>query len=201
MRSKYFLRGMGVGILVTVIIFAVSLVFYEPTLSDEEIIEKAKALGMETSEETTTKEDSQTKDEEASNETDGEEQSTDTSTEEESDHSSTDASTEENSDHSSADASTDEDESGESESQDNNSSSNETASESSSSSERVTFVVTPGEGSSKICENLYHAGLIDDPNTFNQFLEDNGYDKTISTGSYEIPKGSTYEEIANAISH
>ncbi len=168
MRSKYFLRGMGVGILVTVIIFAVSLVFYEPTLSDEEIIEKAKALGMETSEETTTKEDSQTKDEESS---------------------------------SSTDASTDEDESNESVSQDDNSSSNETASESSSSSERVTFVVTPGEGSSKICENLYHAGLIDDPNTFNQFLEDNGYDKTISTGSYEIPKGSTYEEIANAISH
>ena len=188
MRSKYFLRGMGVGILVTVIIFAVSLVFYEPTLSDEEIIEKAKALGMETSEETTTKEDSQTKDEEASNETDGEEQSTDTSTEEESDDSSTDAST-------------DEDESSESKSQDDDSSSNETASESSSSSERVTFVVTPGEGSSKICENLYHAGLIDDPNSFNQFLEDNGYDKTISTGSYEIPKGSTYEEIANAISH
>lgn len=175
MRSKYFLRGMGVGILVTVIIFAVSLVFYEPTLSDEEIIEKAKALGMETSEETITKEDSQTKDEETSNETDGEKQSTDTSA--------------------------DEDESNESESQDDNSNSNETASESSSSSERVTFVVTPGEGSSKICENLYHAGLIDDPNTFNQFLEDNGYDKTISTGSYEIPKGSTYEEIANAISH
>ena len=188
MRSKYFLRGMGVGILVTVIIFAVSLVFYEPTLSDEEIIEKAKALGMETSEETTAKEDSQTKDEETSKETDGEEQSTDTSTEEESKDSSTDVST-------------DEDESSESESQDDNRSSNETASESSSSSERVTFVVTPGEGSLKICENLYHAGLIDDPNTFNQFLEDKGYDKTISTGSYEIPKGSTYEEIANAISH
>ena len=43
MRFKYYLRGAGIGVILTTLIFAV----YKPTLSDDEIMQKAEALGME----------------------------------------------------------------------------------------------------------------------------------------------------------
>lgn len=46
MKRKYYLRGMGVGILVTALIFSLALLFEKPKLSDEEIIKQAKKLGM-----------------------------------------------------------------------------------------------------------------------------------------------------------
>ncbi|MCR4673818.1 MAG: hypothetical protein K5675_02315 [Lachnospiraceae bacterium] len=195
MRSKHFLRGMGFGILVTVIIFAVALVFYEPTISDEEIEQRAKALGMVMAEEKSSEEDNEdAKDDEESSEEKEDESSSET----------TDTTTNETT------SETTDTTANETTSETTDTTANETTSEStdttaneaSSSSEinLVTFIISSGEGSSKICENLYRAGLIDDPNTFNTYLEQNGYDKTISTGSYEIPEGSSYEEIANTIS-
>ncbi|MCR5544900.1 MAG: hypothetical protein K6F30_00285 [Lachnospiraceae bacterium] len=198
MRSKHFLRGMGVGILVTVIIFAVALVFYEPTLSEEEIKKQATALGMVMSEETdTTKEDST--DESDTTKEDSTDES-DTTKEDSTDDGTTEKeSTEENSsDESTAEENTSLENSNSTTTSDNTSDTE--SGNKDSSVNLVQFIISSGEGSSKISENLYRAGLIDDPNTFNQYLEDNGYDKTISTGSYEIPTGSTYEEIANAIS-
>ena len=46
MKVKYYLRGMGVGILITTLIFAVSYAIQKPKMSDEEIIAAAKQLGM-----------------------------------------------------------------------------------------------------------------------------------------------------------
>ena len=47
MKFKYYLRGVGIGVIVTTLLFTIAFAFYKPTLSDAEIIKKAQALGME----------------------------------------------------------------------------------------------------------------------------------------------------------
>ena len=46
MNLKYYLRGLGIGIIVTAIIMLVLSAQNTKTLTDEEIKQKAKALGM-----------------------------------------------------------------------------------------------------------------------------------------------------------
>jgi hypothetical protein len=46
MKLKYYLRGLGIGIITTTIILAISFRGYEPALSDEEIMVRAVDLGM-----------------------------------------------------------------------------------------------------------------------------------------------------------
>ena len=65
--------------------------------------------------------------------------------------------------------------------------------------ETVTVVVSSGQSSYTVCINLMAAGLIDDVSGFDKYLEDNGYSKRISTGTYEIPVDATREEIAKII--
>jgi hypothetical protein len=48
MKLKYYMRGLGVGILLTTLLF--TLCGYQKKLSDQEIINLAKGLGMETAE-------------------------------------------------------------------------------------------------------------------------------------------------------
>ena len=47
MRFKYYLRGAGIGVILTTLIFTIAFAVYKPTLSDDEIMQKAEALGME----------------------------------------------------------------------------------------------------------------------------------------------------------
>lgn len=170
-RSKYFLRGMGFGILVTVVLFSVALVFYEPNTSsdesDTETVSEDKKQETDTDKESTTKETKEEVKEEAKEEANNEsdtatsEETKDDTVEEEPQTATTEAKTPSNS---------------------------------------VSFKVTAGESSSKVAENLYRAGLVDNPSAFNTYLEQNGYDNTIHVGTFNIPEGSTYEQIANTIS-
>lgn len=52
MKFKYYLRGAGVGMIVTTLIFTIALLRYQPTLSAEEIRKQAAKLGMVMQEET-----------------------------------------------------------------------------------------------------------------------------------------------------
>lgn len=205
MRSKYFLRGMGVGILVTVIIFAVSLVFYEPSLSEEEIIEKATALGMVQSEDSEKKDDETKNTEDSDSKTENETEESQEASSENDENATSDGSNNSQSNNSDID-SLSEDNSLETNGSEDaeislNTQADASKNETDNSSSLVSFTVSSGESSYKICENLYQAGLIDNPGSFNQYLEDMGYDDTIRTGSYNIPMGSSYGEIANAISN
>ena len=65
--------------------------------------------------------------------------------------------------------------------------------------ETVTFVVSSGQSSYTVSKSLVEAGLVEDASEFDRYLEENGYSKRISTGTYEIPLGSTQEEIAKII--
>lgn len=65
--------------------------------------------------------------------------------------------------------------------------------------ETVTIVVRQGDSSVSVSKRLFEAGLVDSASGYDRFLCNNGYDKRISVGTYEIPLGATEEEIARII--
>ncbi len=54
MKLKYYMRGIGIGVLVTTIILVIAFAFSGNNMSDEEIINRAKKLGMVESSKTMT---------------------------------------------------------------------------------------------------------------------------------------------------
>ena len=65
--------------------------------------------------------------------------------------------------------------------------------------ETFTLVIGRGESSTTVSKNLQKAGIVEDAAAFDKFLCNNGYDKKIITGTYEIPYGASEEEIAKII--
>ena len=63
----------------------------------------------------------------------------------------------------------------------------------------VTVIVKSGSGSGTVCRQLEEAGLIKNAAVFDQYLIDNGYSKKICVGTFEIKQGTTEEEIAKII--
>lgn len=63
----------------------------------------------------------------------------------------------------------------------------------------ITFTIENGTGSETVSRNLEAAGLIEDASSFNRFLCDNGYSKSIRAGSFEIPTDADENEIAEII--
>ena len=185
-RSKYFLRGMGFGILVTVVIFSVALVFYEPKNSSETANDTAVTEEIKQEENTV---EEKTEEKEEKNPEESEKNSSEETAETE----------ESSAKETSEETKTDENKSEETKPAETKTTDTKIT-ETKTPSKTVSFKVTAGESSYKVAENLYRAGLIDDPNKFNTYLEQNGYDNTIHVGSFNIPEGSTYEQIANTIS-
>ena len=62
--------------------------------------------------------------------------------------------------------------------------------------EKVRIEISGGQYSDVVCKKLHEAGLVDSAKDFNDYLIKKGYDDGILPGVYEIPKGATYEEIA-----
>ncbi len=209
MRAKFFLKGMGIGITVTAIILTVAFALNPPTLSDEEVIARAKALGMVESEETLF-EQKEIKDEESdkAKEDTSKEMTEGTEALEDVDKDSGDQVDDEEAlkalkELQDSEAAADEDP-GQDEANDAYKST-DTVSESSSGSNTpdglISFTVNSGEDSSTVAARLHRSGIIDDPVDFDTFLSDNGYDMRIHPGSYNIPAGSSYDSIANAIAY
>ena len=65
--------------------------------------------------------------------------------------------------------------------------------------ETVTFQIHSGDSSVSVAKRLAEAGLVGDAKAFDQYLCQNGYDKKIRTGTYEIQNDSSNEEIAKII--
>lgn len=65
--------------------------------------------------------------------------------------------------------------------------------------ETVTIVIVRGDSSYTVSRRLQEAGLIDDAGAYDTYLVDNGYSKTIRTGTYRIPVDASWEEIAEII--
>ncbi len=156
MKLKYYLRGLGLGILVTSVILSISFYTHKNTISDEEIIKRAKKIGMimpETEDVVSDTEDIVS---------DTEELLPDTGS-----------------------MSTQESVPDELISQEN---------------PNVAIVqVYEGEVCRQIAEDLMEKGLITDVEDFRKYMDRQNYDSSIRQGTYEIPYGATYEQIAEIL--
>lgn len=63
----------------------------------------------------------------------------------------------------------------------------------------ITIVIVRGDNSYTVSRRLEEAGLIENAREYDSYLVDNGYSKTIRTGTYRIPLDATWEEIADII--
>lgn len=71
--------------------------------------------------------------------------------------------------------------------------------EETTSPETVIFQIHSGDSSVSVAKRLAEAGLVGDAKAFDQYLCQNGYDKKIRVGTYEIQNDSSNEEIAKII--
>ncbi len=210
MKLKYYLRGLGIGIAVTALVLALAGGGKE-SLTDEEIIARAKELGMvesvtlsqladdKTSEEVS--EDTSEISSEAGSEnvtSEGEDTSLVTSE--------NDGVSEENSSETTEETS-DTESSEESDSEENTSeSSSEVTSEANSElqtseviDEYVIVEVGAGDGSDTVSRKLETLGMVEDAEMYDDFLCANGYDKILQTGVHEIPRTADWDMIAEIL--
>ena len=63
----------------------------------------------------------------------------------------------------------------------------------------IIILVESGNGSEVISRRLYEAGLVNSAVEYNKFLVRNGYDRKLKVGNHEIPAGATEEEMAKIL--
>lgn len=189
MKLKYYLRGLGIGILVTAVIMGVTQGSRKETLSDREIRERAAALGMvepgnsladlEAAETPAATEIPEAIETPAATEIpEATETPAATETPEAAE---TPAATE-------APAATPEVTARPTQ---------RPAEEEEGSS--YTFEIQAGDSSYQVAYRLQQAGLVADARDFDNYLCSKGYDRKLKTGSYEIPETATEEEISEIL--
>lgn len=218
MKLRYYLRGLGIGIVVTALVMGVIGKEGRP-LTDAEIRAAARELGMVESDAlklTDIQPDMspgdpggtgmQGQDESSGGAESREENEASEGTEFRDDE-------EASGDSGSPDGSEGYGESGETRGTDDMTESSETASsaepgsepsdaepaESSAPEETVTVTIMLGSGSGTVCRQLEEAGLIEDAREYDRYLINQGYSKRICAGTYEIPAGADWEKITKII--
>lgn len=71
--------------------------------------------------------------------------------------------------------------------------------ETQTSTSSVNLEIKAGMWSDEIAQTLQSMDVIDDAEAFDEFLCDQGYASDIRVGNYRIPKGASYEEVAEII--
>lgn len=180
MNLKYYLRGLGIGIVVTAVIMGAASGGKKDKMSDAEIKECAAELGMVEAQTEGVLADLEQMPQE---ETDSSEETP-----------AKDAAAAEGSavpPENEADAADEEVKEPE-----------ETPSpepEEADLSESTIIEIKEGESSYAICRKLEGAGLIGSASAFDAYLYENGFDRKLRTGSYEIPAGAEPETIAEIL--
>lgn len=207
MKLKYYLRGLGIGILITTVILSLAGIGRK-NMTDEEVVKRAKELGMV---ESTLLSDlpDQTKAEEV-RPTEPETPEPETSLQPETSEQEISAEPEAGPGPETSEPETLEPEVSPEPEESASTPETPVAPEETPVSpedgnpdtpagETVTLVIGRGESSTTVSKNLQKAGIVEDAAAFDRFLCNNGYDKKIITGTYEIPYGASEEEIAKII--
>lgn len=211
MKLKYYLRGVGTGIVVTSLLMGVALSGRKEKLSDQEIRQRALEMGMTDDamvladmpdekdeedlkgpDETVSYNQAEVNDkEEAENlspEVSGDEtDSLETEPE------SVTADPEEETNHTQGNADGEQDDISEDAFEEGN---EKDALEDDIPLEFVVITINSGDGSMTVANKLLQAGIIEDASAFDNFLCRNGYDKRLKTGRHDIPVNALDEEIA-----
>ena len=186
MKLKYYLRGLGIGIIVTTVILAVSFSKKEIKMSDEEIMARAAQLGMvmqetETTEQGDTEQDPDGTDTGAKTEVVTEQTASELLEER--------TAAEETAQNTEAAA---EDVAAEAQAQ-------QEAAGAEDPSGVYRLVIQKGDVCRIVCEKLAENGVISDAETFRQYLSQIGYASNMRVGNYDIPYGLSNEEIAKIL--
>ena len=215
---KYYLRGLGVGIVVTSLILGIGLGSRKETLSNEEIKERARALGM-VEESITVAEAATQQEEEAQEAETAVDSEVEDDTADKADAESVVSASPEVSSEPTAGVSTPPESSAtpkvstqpvpsteptasatkEVSAEPTASATPKVGDEAAETKEIVDITINPGEGSYAISQKLEQSGLIDDASEYDAYLCDNGYHTKLRAGVHKIPMGSTREEIAKLL--
>lgn len=178
MKLKYFLRGLGAGIIFgALIMLAAYMTTGAYKISDKEVIERAKELGMVEESGSILKDTTLEEDKVSSEDTEALSEDTLTGTDEPVSEEGT------------------ENNSGETGTIDISEPSESTDSE----YVVVSITVRPGMGSHEVAAILKDAGIIDDSADFDTYLNSNGYSTRIEVGDYNLSPDMTYEELAKTL--
>ena len=184
MKLKFYLRGLGIGIVVTAIIMSLAFSKKEEVMTDEQIKARAIELGM----------------------TDDSGVLSDLSKETESDNTLEDVSENVISENTLSNNSLSENETEQINTISKNTiSKNEVKKNETVTEEKVTetkivaITIQSGDGSNTVAKRLEQAGLVKNAVIYDAYLCKNGYDKKLCVGVHEIPMGSSDEEIAKLL--
>lgn len=191
-KIKYYLRGLGTGIIITTLVMSIAFATRgkSGSNSSDELL-KNEGTGKVTSESSTeesSKEKKTTKKENSKKETTKKETTKKETTKKETTEKTTKKET------TTEEVTTEEVTTEEAATQE------PTTKKSQSSGETVEISIYSGMTSEEFCENLKQAGIIEDANDFNWYLNDNGYIRRIQVGTFTINKGDDYYAIAQKIS-
>ena len=215
MKFKYFLRGLGTGIIfATLVCFVAFNTSGSKEISDKEVIERARKLGMveekssvkdlfvsdkiqssKESEDESDKKDKDSAKEKKTEDSSSEKKKNDKKTTEEekiTQTKTTEVTTEQTTTEQTTEGKTTE--------QKTEASTEATTEKQEESAKEVTITIKGGMSSYPVCQMLQEIGVIKDAMDFDNYLIKNGYASRISVGTHTLKIGMSYEEIAIAIS-
>lgn len=179
MKLKYYLRGCGVGIVLTVVIFMVALKAKGGIMTDQKVMQRASELGMVMKEEIQKDLDTQTASETQTNADTQEALRAVTDTQE----------TVQN---------TQQDNSGKSTQAEEHKKLQEEKEEKDPQKE-IVISVKKGDVCRDVAERLYEKGLVKDAEEFRVYMGEHGYAKNLCIGQFSLKKGMSYEQIAKTL--
>ena len=228
MRLKYFLRGLGIGIVVTTIILAISHNAGR-RMSDSEVIGRAKELGMAyttAAQENSTESAAETTETETDTTepvTTGQESTTDTEAGSTAETESSEASTtaqettgvretttqqetttqettiqETTATRAAQESTTETTHEASTTEAETTQAKNESTETEASTVITYTLTIASGMSSNTVCDILKKNGIIADSGDFDRFLVSSGYADRIRVGSFEVNSGMSYDELAAA---
>lgn len=229
MKFKYYLRGAGIGIIVSTIILSAASLFQD-NMSDAEVIQRAMDLGMVMEEGTggtladmsnqgnidsnasTVQDDGQNEDGngQPSFADDGQDVDHtgkgDTANQDHTDKS--DGSDDNgNSDHTSNQGtqpdspSSEDDKNMDNQAGQTDQENHDQKKDTKENNEKIKVKVEGGDVSRAVSQKVFEAGLVDDAEEFNNYLGDHGYDNLLQPGTYHIKKGASFQQIAEILTN
>lgn len=185
MRLKYYLRGLGLGIIFAVIIMMIGFHDNKQSMSDTEIIEKAKTLGMvEAKNISGTVADEYNSEKTDSSATNSDASSQKTETEQDS----------QMQDSQTAQEDTQQEDTQQEDTQPAADAKQETV-EPQDAVTTYTISVTSQDTCRTIAEKLKALNLVDDAEQFRIYMGQKGADHFIADGEHVIPQGASYDDI------
>lgn len=228
MKFKYYLRGAGIGIIVTTVILSAASLFQD-NMSDAEIIQRAMELGMVMEEGSSgtladmpsqgnagsniTPDDGHGTNGDGQPNTSGDSPNPDSPSDTSDDGQGSEPIDNSNSDNTDNEAeqpdsssesgkNTDNDTNAGQDKDSNNVSKQDADSKKQDKNkEKITIKVEGGEVSRMVSQKIFEAGLVDDAEEFNKYLGDNGYASFLQPGTYHIKKGASFQQIAEILTN